>query len=335
MTRGRRRKPGERPRPRWSVVRGAALSICSLAQGCGDPTPDRFQGYVEGEFVYVASPLAGELEHLAVQRGGQVKPGDLLFALECGAETAERDGAERSLAQARANLEDAKKGKRPSEIESLEAQLGQARALLVLAEQEVGRQESLLPNGATSTTDRDRARGARDRDVERVAELTADLRTARLGSREDQIAAATAEVESREAALVKAQWDLAQKRQTATQAGLVYDTLYREGEWVAAGRPVVALLPPPNLKVRAFVPQAVVAGLHPGDRARVFVDGGPGPFEGRLTFISPQVEYTPPVIFSRESREKLVFMVEVRFDDATAVELNPGQPVDVVFGSGS
>src|SRR5262245_8395769 len=333
MTRGRRRKPGERPRPRWSVVRGAALSICSLAQGCGDPTPDRFQGYVEGEFVYVASPLAGELEHLAVQRGGQVKPGDLLFALECGAETAERDGAERSLAQARANLEDAKKGKRPSEIESLEAQLGQARALLVLAEQEVGRQESLLPSGATSTTERDRARGARDRSVDRVAELTADLKTARLGSREDQIAAAAAEVETRQAELAKAEWDLEQKRQTAMQAGLVYDTLFREGEWGPAGRPVVVLLPPPNRKVRAFGPQAVVATLHPGDRALVHVDGGAGPMEGKVTFISPQVEFTPPVIFSQESRQKLVFMVELRFEDATSTQLNPGQPVDVAFGT--
>src|SRR6185295_16013061 len=130
----------------------------------------------------------------------------------------------------------------------------------------------------------------------------------------------------------KAEWDLGQKRQSSVQAGLVYDTLYREGEWVPAGRPVVALLPPPNLKVRAFVPQARVATLRPGDPARVFVDGVETPFAGRLSFISPQVEYTPPVIFSKESREKLVFLVELRFDDATAARLNPGQPVDVEFG---
>jgi len=261
-----------------------------------------------------------------------VQPGDLLFELESGAEKAERDGAERRLAQARASHEDAKKGLRPTEIESLEAQLGQAKAALALSEIELARQEQLLPAGATSINDRDRARGAHDRDVERVAELAADLESARLGSREDQVAAAAAEVESREAALAKAEWDLAQKRQTAVHAALVYDTLYREGEWVDAGRPVVALLPPPNLRVRAFVPQAVVATLHPGDRARVFVDGGAGPFDGSVSFISPQVEYTPPVIFSQESRQKLVFMVELRFDDATSVQLNPGQPVDIAFG---
>ena len=311
----------------------AALAIGAAVSGCERLAPDAFQGYVEGEFVYVASPLAGELELLAVQRGAGVEPGALLFALERGAEQAERDGAERRLAQARADLEDLRKGMRPSEIESLEAQLGQAQAALVLAEEELARQEGLLPTGATSATERDRARGARDRDVDRVAELTADLKTARLGSRDDQIAAAEAEVSAREAALAKAEWDLAQKSQSAVQAGLVYDTLYQQGEWVAAGRPVVVLLPPPNLKVRAFVPQAVVGTIHPGDRVRIFVDGGAAPLPGVVSFISPQVEYTPPVIFSKESREKLVFMVEVRFDDATAVQLNPGQPVDVAFGA--
>jgi HlyD family secretion protein len=322
--------------PSPNVPRAPRLLLLALliaALGCGRSHTDRYQGYVEGEFVYVAAPRAGALEKLAVQRGGQVKPGELLFALESGAESADRDAAERRLAQARASLEDVKKGRRPSEIESLEAQLGQARAGLVLAEQELARQEKLLPSGGTSATDRDRARGARDRELERVAELTADLKTAHLGSREDQIAAAEAEVRSHEAALARAEWDLAQKRQSAVQAGLVYDTLYREGEWVAAGKPVVALLPPPNLKVRAFVPQALVSTLRPGDPVRVFVDGVAAPFPGKLSFISPQVEYTPPVIFSRESREKLVFMVELRFDDVTSVGLNPGQPVDVAFGT--
>lgn len=318
------------------IARGAAalaLVVAVAAAGCDRTASGRYQGYVEGEFVYVASPLAGELETLKVQRGAHVKPGDLLFALEHGSETATRDFAERQLAQARATLEDVKKGKRPSEIESLEAQLGQAKAALVLSEQELARQEKLMQSNATAATDRDHAKSARDQDADHVAELEADLKTAKLGSREDQIAAADAEVKSREAALAKAEWDLAQKQQTATQAGLVYDTLYREGEWVAAGHPVVALLPPPNLKVRAFVPQAVVATIHPGDRAVVHVDGGAGPFTGRVSFISPQVEYTPPVIFSQESRDKLVFMVELRFDDATATKLNPGQPVDVTFGS--
>lgn len=309
-----------------------AIVLALAALACEKPASDRVQGYVEGEYVYVASPLAGELEQLSVARGAQVKRGDLLFALESAAETAERDAAQRRIAQARADLEDTKKGKRPSEIESLEAQLSQTRATLAFAEQELERQSNLSKTGATSATDLDRARTARDQQTARVAELEADLSTARLGSRTDLIESAEQKVKVAEAELARAEWNLAQKRQTATQDAPVFDTLYREGEWVAAGRPVVVLLPPGNVKVRAFVSEARVSAIHAGDGVRVFVDGQPEPFAGRVTFVSPQVEYTPPVIYSKESRDKLVVMVEARFDDATAAQLHPGQPVDVAFG---
>ncbi len=307
-----------------------ALIALFLLFGCGRQKQNLVQGYVEGEFVYVASPYAGALGSLYVSRGGQVKAGDRLFALESTAEKAARDEARRRLAQAHANLEDAKKGKRPSEIESIEAQLKQARAALTLSEKEFERQEKLLLiPGATSAQDVDKARSARDQDRQRVAQIEADLKTAQLGSRPDQVAAAEAEVRAREATLAKAEWDLSQKRQNAPQAGLVSDTLYREGEWVAAGRPVVVLLPPQNIKVRAFVPETVMGAIHYGDPVRVYVDGLREPLDGKVSFIAVQSEYTPPVIYSRESRGKLAFMIEVVFDPKTAVNLHPGQPVDV------
>lgn len=180
--------------------------------------------------------------------------------------------------------------------------------------------------------DLDRARSTRDQDKKRVAQLEADLETARLGARPDQIAAAEATVRAHEAALARAEWNLAQKRQNAPQAGVIFDTLYREGEWVGAGRPVVALLPPQNVKVRAFVPETKIGGIQYGDQLHVYVDGRPEPAVGKVSFISPQVEYTPPVIYSRESRSKLVIMIELRFDDKTAALLHPGQPVDVQIG---
>jgi HlyD family secretion protein len=321
---------------RWKVLSciGTAVAALCLLTSCSRPEPNRVQGYVEGEFVYVASPYAGALGSLYVRRGAQVKVGDPLFALENTSERAGRDEARRRLAQAHANLEDAKKGKRPSEIESIEAQLKQARSALVLSEREYARQEQLLRiPGATSQQDIDRARSTRDQDGQRVAQAEADLKTAQLGARTDQVAAAEAEVRAREATLARAEWDLSQKRQTAPKDGLVFDTLYREGEWVAAGRPVIALLPPQNIKVRAFVPEPRVGALHPGDSVQVFVDGVREPFIGKVSFISPQAEYTPPVIYSRESRGKLVFMIEAVFDPKIAVNLHPGQPVEVQFGS--
>jgi len=282
--------------------------------------------------MYIAAPFAGALESLHVQRGMQVKEGDPLFWLDSASEKASRDEAERRLAQARANLQDAKMGKRPSEIEALEAQLKQARAALKLSESEFARQKALMRiPGATAELEFDRARAMRDQNRERIMQLDADLKTAQLGSRTDQVIAAEAEVRAREAALAKAEWDFSQKHQSAPKAGLVFDTLYREGEWVAAGRPVVALLPPQNVKVRAFVPEARIGMIHPGDRVQVMVDGVRDPFIGTVSYISPKAEYTPPVIYSQESRSKLVFMIEAVFDPISASNLHPGQPVDVQF----
>ncbi|PYI71246.1 MAG: secretion protein HlyD, partial [Verrucomicrobia bacterium] len=115
------------------------------------------------------------------------------------------------------------------------------------------------------------------------------------------------------------------------QSGLVYDTLFRQGEWVAAGKPVVVLLPPQNIKVRAFIPETRVGSIHYGNIARVKVDGVKDSFVGKVSYISPRAEYTPPVIYSRETRAKLVFMVELIFDAQAAANLHPGQPVDVEF----
>ena len=309
----------------------AIATFCFMLAGCHRPTSDRVQGYVEGEYVYVASPFAGQLETLSVQRGAQVKPGDPLFQLECGLETAAKDEAERKLVQGRANLEDAKKGKRPPELESAEATLKQARAAQILSEKEYKRQDDLYHRGVSSAEDFDRARSTRDQDAHRVQQLEADLATAHLGSRDDQVAAAEANVHALEAALAQADWNLSQKRQGSPSTGLVYDLLYQQGEWVSAGKPIVALLPPENIKVRAFVPEEKVGTIHPGQSVSVFVDGVAEPFTGKVTYISPQAEYTPPVIYSQESRKKLVFMVEARFDAASAARLHPGQPVDVEF----
>ncbi len=315
---------------KWTRLLGGILAL-AFVTGCKPAASQRVQGYVEGEFVHVASPLAGQLDSLDVPRGAQVKKGDPLFALEHGLESAARDEAERRLMQAKANLEDLKKGLRPTELSSVDAQLRQAQAALVLSEKEYQRQDDLHRRGVSSAEAFDRARALRDQDEYRVRQLEADSQTARLGSREDLVTAAEANVRALDASLARADWSLSQKRQSAPLDGLVFDTLYQRGEWVAAGRPVVSLLPPGNVKVRAFVPGSRVGSIHVGGSARVAVDGVNGAFAGKVSFISPQAEYTPPVIYSQESRGKLVFMIEIRFDPATAAKLHPGQPVDVEF----
>ncbi|WP_395750297.1 HlyD family secretion protein [Prosthecobacter sp.] len=309
---------------------GAVALVLGLL-GCKRAPSNLLQGYVEGEFVYVSAPQGGKLAKLNVQRGAQVKAGDVLFELENVAETAARDEASQRVQQAKNTLADAQKGKRPTEIASLEAQLKQAREASALAEIELARQLELTKSGAVAVDSTDQARSANVQNHKKVEQLEADLKTAALGMRSDAVAALEAEMKAREAALAKAAWDLSQKQQSAPQAAVVNDTLYREGEMVAAGKPVVSLLPPANIKVRTFVPQTRLAKLKVGDAAKVRLDGTAEALNAKVSFIAAQAEYTPPVIYSQENRSKLVFMIELRFDDGVAAKLHPGQPVDVEF----
>ena len=305
------------------------LLVAILGASCEKSDPSLVQGYIEGEFVHVASPFGGRMENLAVERGQEIEKGALLFELEETSERAARDEALRRVDQARAELQDAKAGQRPSEIQTLEAQLGEMRAALVLADIELERQQKLLATNVASKRDLDIARAQRDETNQRVAQLEATLVTAKLGSREDQIRAAEQNLLAQQAALQAAEWNLSQKKQFAQQAALVSDTLYRPGDWVEAAKPVVVLLPPGNVKVRVFVSQELVGRVQIGSAAEVLVDGVEKPFAAKVTYISPRAEFTPPVIFSQSMREKFAFLVELSVDPETARKLHPGQPVDV------
>lgn len=306
-----------------------ALATLVLA-GCGRRAPSAYQGYLEGDFVYLASPLAGRLEALAVQKGARVAAGAPLFTLEQGAELSTlRESAER-LRQAQARLADLRKGQRPSELAAVEARLTQARTAAELSGLELERATKLRQTAVLSDDDFDRVRLNHEANTTLIAETAAQLATAQLGARADAIAAAEADAAAAQAALDRAGWAVAQKSQAAPRAGLIYDTLYREGEFVAAAMPVVSLLPPENLKVRFFVPEADFGALKAGDIVQIALTGRAEPIEARISYLSPRPEFTPPVLYNRANRAKLVFMVEaLPVDVAVARDLHPGQPVDV------
>lgn len=315
----------------YSPAKTAFVVLAALLLGaCARREPSGYQGYLEGEFVYVAAPLAGQLERLAVTRGTRVEAGAPLFALEQSAEvSAMREAAER-LRSAQARLADLRKGLRPSELAALDARLARARAAAELSALELQRATKLHETTVLSDDDFDRIRLNHEASTKQVAETAAQLDTARLGGRTDAIAAAEAEAGAAQAALDRAGWSVAQKNRSAPAAALVYDTLFREGEFVAAGQPVVSLLPPANLKVRFFVPEAGFAALKAGQVVSVAITGK-APLDARISYLSPKPEYTPPVLYNRGNRAKLVFMVEAVFDPAATADLHPGQPVDVTI----
>ncbi len=264
--------------PRIFILTCSFALATFFTAGCSLNSSNVFQGYIEGEYVYVASPLGGALTNLAVARGDEVKAGQMLFELERGSEAAAVQQAEKNLAQAKANL--------------------------ALSEAEYTRRLQLRKDqGVISAEELDQSRAQHDADQAQVA--------------------------AQIAALDKARWSFDQKQQFAPTNALVQDTLYRVGEWVAAGNPVIELLPPGNIKVRFFVPQAALPRIKPGQTVSVTFDGGQHSYSATVNYISTQAEFTPPVIYSQENRAKLVFMIEAKFSPADAADLRPGQPVDV------
>jgi HlyD family secretion protein len=305
----------------------AALALTA----CGNSNPPALQGYVEGEYVRVAAPFAGTLLTLDTERGKQVEPGTPLFALEAENEDAARREAAERLRKALATVDDLKKGKRPSEIESVRAQLAQAEVNAAFSEKEWRRQLDLVSRGFVSQSRADEAKTARDRDRGKVVELQNELETTRAGTRPDEIRAAEAEAAAASASLAQAEWKLKQKSVASTVAGTVSDLLFVRGEWVPAGAPVVSLLPPANVKVRFFVPEPRLGAVKVGGKVKLACDGCGAPLDASITFIAPQAEFTPPVIYSKDSRAKLVFLVEARPAPADAARLHPGQPMDVTL----
>jgi HlyD family secretion protein len=305
----------------------AAVALALSA--CGNSAPPSLQGYVEGEYVRVAAPFAGTLVQLDAQRGGQVAAGAPLFALEAENEDAARREARERLKRAEAQVEDLRKGKRSTEIDASRAQLAQAEVVAALSAKEFDRQTDLVSKGFVSQQRADEARAARDRDRGRIAELQADLATMRSGARPDEIRAAEAEAGAARESLAQADWRLRQKTVSSTVAGTVTDTLFVRGEWVPAGAPVVAVLPPTNVKVRFFVPETRLGSLKVGQKVSLACDGCASALNAAITYIAPQAEYTPPVIYSKDNRTKLVYLVEARTAAEDAMKLHPGQPIDV------
>lgn len=309
----------------------AALALLQMSAACSDAPGDvPMTGYAEAELIYVAPPAAGTLVSLAVQRGDSVKQGQALYALETDAETLGRQAAQARSERALAQAENLRKGRRPAEIQAIDQQLAQARAALAASTSALQRNQQLVGQGFQSASRLEELAAAHDRDAARVRELQAQRALATQASRSDEIAAALAEARGAQAELALSAWREAQKRREAPTDARVYDVMYRPGEWVPAGAPVVALLPPGALKVRFFVPEPMLARATVGSEVALACDGCAAGLRARIRWVSPQAEYTPPLIYSNASRSKLVFAVEATPQDGAAA-LQPGQPLDVRF----
>ncbi|HEX3405096.1 MAG TPA: HlyD family efflux transporter periplasmic adaptor subunit [Acetobacteraceae bacterium] len=315
------------------------IALLLLAGGAGaagwwwlgqDSATDAWQGYVDAEYVRVSPTLTGRIVSLAVSRGSQVAAGAKLFAQDDADDIAARDAAAGKLAEAEARLTNLQTASRETEIAQARADLADLVATRDRIARDLARNEELLKSGAASRQIVDQQRADIASATARAAAASAklDQMQSPMG-RQYEIAAQSAMVAQARAALAQADWQLDQRHVAAPAAALVADTFARPGETINAGVPVVSLLPPQNILVRFFVPETEVATMHVGDRLAIGCDGCATDLTAAITFIAPQPEYTPPVIYSESNRTKLVYLVEAHPSPEQAVQLKPGQPVDV------
>jgi len=312
------------------LVLGAVLLLTTFPANEGAEVP----GYTEADLVLVGSEQGGRIATLAVKEGDKVAEGTPIFTLESSEQEASVAAAKARLEEAKSRLADAKAQlQRPDEINVLEAALAQAQAMLQQSTTNLDRIRTLFDKGWVSKAQLDDAVAQHDRNEGAVKEAERRITAARLPGRSDMIEAAAASAEAARHALIEAEKNLAKRQVYAPAGGTIEEVYFRPGEVVNAGQGVVALLPPGNLKVRFFVAEPVRAGLHVDQTIKITCDGCLPDLSAKISFIAREAEFTPPVIFSREQRQKLVFLVEAR-PDAAASELTAGQPVTVTLGAG-
>jgi HlyD family secretion protein len=291
----------------------------------------QWQGYAEADYVKVGPTQQGMLTTVLVARGDRVYPGRPLFTQDDLLDLAARDQAKQQLEQASRQLANLQAPGRPTEIEQAAANLTDAKATCQRRRKDLQRAETLATNHAVSIADLDQSRADFLSAEAKMHACEAALAQSRISTGRDQeIKAQAAMVEAARAAFGMAEWRLSQRRVVAAVEGIVTDVLARPGETLDAGAPVVSILPQKNVFVRFFVPESALASIHYGDEVELAFDHCPGDFlTATVQFISPQAEYTPPVIYSEETRAKLVFRVEARPRPDQAALLNPGQPITV------
>ncbi|WP_293810289.1 HlyD family efflux transporter periplasmic adaptor subunit [uncultured Bosea sp.] len=307
--------------------------IAASFTACGGDTV-RIAGYVEGEYVRLGPIDTARIERIDVRRGDRVEAGKVVAALErTDAENTVRE-SEARLVQAQAQLDNLKIGRRPEEIAVIEANLASAKAQQREAERALERRQDLLRRGVSTQADFDQAETVRDVAAASVRQNAANLDVARLPARPDEIKASENAVEQAKAALAQARWRLSQRQLVAPSSGRISDVLRRVGELAGPSAPVLLMLPDGAAKLMLYVPELRISGVTPGMRLDVRCDGCAPGLTATVTYVSPEPEFTPPVIYSAQTRQKLVYLVEARPDGGPQSALQPGQIVDVTLRGG-
>lgn len=311
----------------WTLAALGALAgmASAFASGFIDTGPTVYNGYVEANYVYVAATNPGRIKDISAVEGATVTLGQALFALDDDQYRAALSAAVAKQAAAEATWLNLETGSRSEEIDVIRASLKQAEASQALAETTLARTLKLKERGLVSDSQVDSAQAQLDTANASVAQLQAQLTVAELPARPEQLAAAKANYEAAVANVEAAQINLDDRAVESPVGGVVDRVYYRTGEVVGTGSSVLSILPPGELKVEFFLPETERNRFRIGDILNVTCDSCTTGLTATISYLASQPQHTPPIIYSREERKRLVFLAEARIDDS--VSLLPGQPV--------
>ncbi len=273
------------------VIRSAlAMSVVLALSACGNSKTD-FSGYIDTDMSYLSSSYPGRLQALNVQRGTLITATQKLFEVDPAYETLSTNIDQFNL-------------------DALKAEYEQTQNQIDYAKKRLGRERVMAKSDASSKDD-------------------VELALKNLDVLKNQLANISSKIEASRGVVERSLWQKSQKTGVAPSDGLIFDTYMQEGEYVQAGQPIVALITPKSLKVTFFVGEAELAQVKLASKVQVTMDGVQQPLTATVDYISSKAEYTPPVIFSREERTKLVFKVIARPESADLQSIHLGQPVTV------
>ncbi|TIL66102.1 HlyD family secretion protein [Mesorhizobium sp.] len=285
-------------------------------------------GYVEGDYVLLAPIEVAQVETISVKRGDRVAPGTPVVTLESADAKIAVAQAEAALAQAQAQLADLQVGKRPEEIEVLKAQVDMAKAQAADAKRRYTRASDLFKRGTGTQADHDTASASLEIANAQLGQAEANLAVGGLPARPETIKAAENQVSQAQSALEQARWRLSKRVLAAPSPGRINDVIRYPGDTAGPTAPVISILPDGAVKLSVYVPESAFSSVEVGTLLNVHCDGCGPDVKARVSYVSPDPEFTPPVIYSLETRQKLVYLVEAR-PEGDAGALQPGQIVDV------
>jgi len=299
----------------------------ALLQSCGNKK-NTYQGYIVGINTYISPQFEGKLKKLAVQRGDKVEKGALLFTLDDKPQVFILNETKATLQESISQLIDLSKPRRTQRIDIIRAKIKQVEAQIHLAQLRKNRYQALFDKKVLAKDSLDVSQEHLNELLAKNKQFESELELAKLGARPDILAAKKSSIQSLKMKIEHLSWVLSAKVEYSPDTGLVYDTFYVEDELVTTAKPVVALLFPKNIYIEFFVPFDKAKELHIGQEIEyTFMGENKSHKIAKLIYISPEAEYLPPLVYSRDNANKIVFKIKAK--PVNDELLNPGIPVTI------